>query len=492
MEFLAALLIAVSPADPEPRALDIGTAVRLALLRSEAVAIAHADVERARTEQARAFSEWLPRADAALSYDRTLASEYENLVIPTVPAEENPFALLPFGRANAWRAGLSVSENLFAGGSTLARQRIADAARRSAEVGLESARAQAALDVADAYYDVILGEELVRVAEESVAQADLTAKHVGLAVKEGTLPDFDLLRARVALKNQQPRLIRARADVRSAWLRLKQSLDIPLDEDVKLTSSLDAAPIDFGIGAPPPGMERAPLRQAREVRAQSDAAADIAWSQHLPRVDVNMSYGYVAYPDEILPAFPDIRDNWTVGVILQLPLFNGFRTTADVDRAHADVATATASLRQTAELAAVDLRIAHQDLIAAEAAHAATAGVVEEARAGLEIARLRLAEGLATILEVRDAQLLREQAEVNRAAAARDLQLARVRVALFPSLPTSSASFLQAGAAGDAPSSRSSPSNSFTSSTSTAVGASGAPFPIAGTLNGQVINATPP
>jgi hypothetical protein len=53
-------------------------------------------------------------------------------------------------------------------------------------------------------------------------------------------------------------------------------------------------------------------------------------------------------------------------------------------------------------------------------------------------------------LELSDARLLLEQAQLNRATAGRALQLARLRAALLPELPLGTASSAQFGSSGSA------------------------------------------
>jgi outer membrane protein TolC len=60
---------------------------------------------------------------------------------------------------------------------------------------------------------------------------------------------------------------------------------------------------------------------------------------------------------------------------------------------------------------------------------------VQQATRAYEIAELRYSEGVSTQLELTDARLLLQQAQSNRAQAARDVQVARVRLALLPDLP---------------------------------------------------------
>ena len=80
-------------------------------------------------------------------------------------------------------------------------------------------------------------------------------------------------------------------------------------------------------------------------------------------------------------------------------------------------------------------RSAWAELIAARAAWEATAGTVQQATRAYEIADVRYRAGVSTQLELSDSRLLLQQADANRALAARDLQVARARVALLPELP---------------------------------------------------------
>jgi outer membrane protein TolC len=163
-----------------------------------------------------------------------------------------------------------------------------------------------------------------------------------------------------------------------------------------------------------------------------------------------MNYGLVAYPEPPFPGYEELRNNWTVGLALQIPLFTGFRITGDVEYAQADLAEARARLKQAEELSRLDSRQIQEQLETAEAALRASVGVVEQARKARGIAEIRYQEGISTQLELSDAQLLLDQAEANRARAARDLQVARVRAALIDHLPAGAGGGAGGGFAGAA------------------------------------------
>jgi outer membrane protein TolC len=85
----------------------------------------------------------------------------------------------------------------------------------------------------------------------------------------------------------------------------------------------------------------------------------------------------------------------------------------------------------------VDARNAFIQLEAAQAGWEASAGTVEQAARAYQIAELRYREGISTQTELLDSRIQLQEAQASRARAARDLQVAKVRLALLPALPIS-------------------------------------------------------
>jgi outer membrane protein TolC len=190
-------------------------------------------------------------------------------------------------------------------------------------------------------------------------------------------------------------------------------------------------------GVPDAGGERAPVQQAEAALRISRSSLSIARSQLFPSINASASYGWSSYPSSVLPEVD--TDEWyrnvSAGFTLYVPIFNGGRMRGDLIAASADVAEAQARMEQTKELIDLDTEDALLELQAAEAEWDATRGTVEQAQRAYEIAELRYQEGVSTQLELADARLLLQRALANRALAARDLQIARIRVALLPALP---------------------------------------------------------
>jgi outer membrane protein TolC len=461
------------------RQLSLQEALTLAEGESETVGIARADVARAEGERRRARSGYYPQLNGLASYQRTLQSQFsafqEDTEEPSGPpppqcsafvpqpgtveqrldslesavacaSNADPFAQfseLPFGRANTFRFGLSFSQVLFTGGRLKGQTQSASAGVRSAEFGLTSARAQLLLDVTSAYYDASLANRLVTIAEETLRQADTTLSQTQLSRQVGNQSEFDLLRARVTRDNQRPVVIQRRSERDLAHYRLKQLLNLPLEQPLDLTTGLgeaalatapevDALMETLGDTA---GAVRLPVRQAEEGVQSQQGQLRVARAQRWPQVTLYSDYAQLGYPDNVDPFSPDYLSDWTVTLGAQVPIFTGGRIKGDVAVANANLQQAQLRLQQTRERAEVDARNADLQLASAVAAWEASAGTEEQAGRAYQIAEVRYREGLSTQTELNDSRIQLAQAQVTRAQAARDLQIARMRLALLPALP---------------------------------------------------------
>ena len=466
------------------RSLSLEDALALARPASEPVGLAAAAVTRARGEVYQARSGFFPQLTGSASFSRLIKSQFEGFASrdsssgparptscerffadPSQPigarvdslekAVECATALdpfgdlgsLPFGRANTYNLGLSLSQSLFSGGRVTGQLRAASAGRRSAEIGLTSAEAELTLNVVQAYFDASLADQLLAIARSALDQADTTLKQTELQRAVGTAPEFDLLRARVTRDNQRAAAIQRESDRDLAHLRLKQLLELPSGSTLVLTTALDdsalaAAPsLAFLLASAPDTVSdhRAGVRQAAEAVAARRALLGVARAQHLPEVSLTSAYGRVAYPRSGIPSWGDFLTNWSVAVGLSVPLFTGGRITGDKLVASANLEEARLRLRQTAEFAELDAQSSARQLRTAQEALRASEGTAAQAERAYRIAEVRYTEGLSTQTELLDARLALAVARGNRAQASRDAQVARVRMALLANLPLAGA-----------------------------------------------------
>lgn len=435
---LAAVFLAIGIAlSQEPRPLSIEEALRIAAVASEQVELADAGVTRASGSVWTARSGYLPSVSASAGWQHTFASEYDEIF--DVPGGGGGIDL-PFGKPDAWRVDLSASQLLFGGGRVRAQAKIARAALASARMSVESERASAVLAAAEAYYDVVLAERLVQIAAATQAQAETALEHARLGAEVGRTAEFDVLRAGAEVEAQRVTVIQQRRGLEIARLRLGQLLDLegPLD----LTSSLETDVAETaaevaGVGAAGEAGDRLAVRLGEQTVRMAEAGIVAARSSWFPQVSLAGSIGWVSYPDTVLPPVEpeQWRDNIGAGLQVSLPIFSGGRLWGGLLDARAGRHEARTRLEQARELAELDTADARSALASALAQWEAAGATVEQAERAYAIAEVRFAEGVSTQSELVDARLLQQQARASRARAARDLQVARIRIALLAALP---------------------------------------------------------
>ncbi len=474
-------------------ALSLDEALRLASGASEQVALARAGEQRARGQQFQARSALLPQVSSTINWQKQLQNQFA--AIASRSSGDNSTGgtggsdttsgnggTASFTRIFAseynFNLGLSASQPIYTGGRATANIRAARAGRESAEIGITAAQAQVQLDVTQAYYDALLADRLLTIADSSLVQSERTLRQVQLTRSVGTTSEFELIRAQVTRDNQRPGWLQARTTRELAYLRLRQLLNLDTDRVVTLTDSIVESPLTpAALPAAPvttvnvvasevlaldPAVQarvartlaasdtsvirRAPVRQALKGVEIAQQQLKATRAQRIPSIAATTNYQRLAYPTGVLPtSLNDFFPNWTVGIGLSYPIFTGGRVRGDILAAEASVMEARQRLRQAEEGAALDARSSAARLSEAEATWQASVGTAEQAQRAYSIAEVRFREGISTQLELSETRVQLQQALANRARAARDLQVARKRLELLRDLPLTSGSTTPTG-----------------------------------------------
>ena len=407
---------ALSLAEAESRALSLGPDV--ALVRERMVE-AEAEVRRIR---AGAF----PVASANLTYNRAIRTLFDGLFDAPSNGEGNgednggnPFADLPFGRANTWIAGIRVAQPLYAAGRVSIGLDIADRVRTALQLELEETEAEVRLGVREAYLQAVFADLLVAITDEAWVLADQQLQRVQGFRDQGIAADLDVLTARVERDNLDPRRIEAKSAAALARLDLLRRVQLPATTVLELTTPLEAELIPIDLAELQQALELRPLLQASETRIRiEEEQVRLARSGYRPTAGAFLDLGWQAFPASVFPGSGATwREDWSAGFQISVPLFNGFGTRAEIEGARSGVRQAELDDTRLREGLAVEFASTISALESARAQVEARGGTVEEARRALELAELRFSAGSATALELSNTRLLLQQAQVNQAEA---------------------------------------------------------------------------
>ncbi len=250
---------------------------------------------------------------------------------------------------------------------------------------------------------------LLTIANESrvaAAEAELKAAQAlyQLAVDQetaGLVPNIDTLRARVQLQTQQSVLIQAQNDLEKQRIALARVIGLPVRQKFRLVNRVPYRPLPEAevANAYERALQTRPDYQAAlaSLRA-AQYTRESAWKQRLPSIGVSVDYGVLGFtPSSLAP-------NWTAAANLAIPIFQGGKVEADVERANAvlkerqaQVDNLRGSIEQDIQNALLDLKAA------AEQVEVATTGL-DYARQTLEQSQDRFAAGVTNNVEVIQAQ----------------------------------------------------------------------------------------
>ena len=518
---LATMLPALSGAQsskPAARPLTLDDAFRLAEPSSDDVRIAQNAVTRAKGQYLQTRASVLPQLTASANYSHTIQNQFAaitkrfakpvdpNAPRDTTPQASNPISIL-FASPNTITLGLQASQPLYLDGRFQLANRVAKANEDVYKYGLRTARAKLRYDIASAYFDAVIANKFLQIAESSLVQTERTLRQTTLQRQVGTVAEYDLLRSRVAVDAQRPLLIQAQQNSDIATLQLKQLLNLPLTEPVTLTTpiqdadmqkALDVARMDndarpnAGSGLSTSGPMTMPTLNPRDTSPDSRSAVQQAQAllevqkgalrqaqlAQVPVLNLTTNYQRFAYPSngDIVPrTLADFYPAWTVGLGFTVPIWTSGRISGDKMVARANVADAEARVHQGQRAASLDVQLALKSLEQAEANWVASIGTEEQADKALRIAEVRYQNGISTQLELSDIRNLLIQSQANRLSAAKALQLARLRITLLRDLPLGSGAGAATAAAGgsSAQSGASSSTTTTTPTTSTAGSSTG-------------------
>ncbi len=206
--------------------LSRGEAVEQALRQNSAILKGKADLRASYGIEIQLRSVALPQFTASGAYN----AEAESL-IESFPLPEPYSSYIHFPTQN-WNADVKVQQSIYQGGRLTSAFRSAKLTRQQALLNYQTVLADTLLSVRVAYDDVLVAAQQITVNESSVKLLTRELDDVKRRFDAGTVPQFDVLRARVELANERPHLIQARIAYRIGKNNLLNLLGVNLTKTI--------------------------------------------------------------------------------------------------------------------------------------------------------------------------------------------------------------------------------------------------------------------
>ena len=407
---------------PPANTFTLKQAIDQALANYPAVRAALERVAAARGGVSLAFTSYLPHANTLWQSNRATANNIFGLLLPqSVISPITGPVLSSTSNQSVWgsAAGVLFSWEPVDFGYRRAAVNAARASEVKSAAELSVTRLDVAVAATEAFLTLRAAKQTVQAAQADVDRREVLAKSVHVLVTNELRPGADASRADAELARARTVLARAQQQQEVSRAVLADFLGLAGTEvDVQPGPLLDAPP----ESTPPAPMILAhPVAVAQQARIDEVRAREhVLDRSYYPRFDLQSTVfgrGSGANPDGSFATGSNglglERSNWAVGITVSFPLFDIFSIRARKRIEGSSERAEAARYDQTIQDLTGQLAQAKAALEGARQVAANTPVELQAARDTETQARARYQAGLATIVEVAEAQGLLVQADID-------------------------------------------------------------------------------
>lgn len=332
----------------------------------------------------------------AVTADYTRVAPIQELAFPGFGS----FVLSP---ANNYDAHVSLLQTVYDFGKRKAGVAVSESGVRSAADARRALRTSITVQTLRAFYAVILLERSVQVQDQQIRALDEHLLMTQRRVESGSATDFDALSTTVRVAQAQSQRVDLQRSLTDQQVTMRRLLGLPWDAPVSpsgvfleqpVRESIDSLLARAARGRPDLVTASDQLETAR-LQAEAAALGD------MPSLRLHAAYGL---RNGFEPNLNAIRGNWSAGVTMDLPVFNGYQTSSRREEAEASLRAADQHWKDLHRSAEAEVRQAYAAVQSAHDKIEVTNLQLTQAERAVENARVRYQSGAGTNLDVLDAE----------------------------------------------------------------------------------------
>lgn len=398
--------------------LSLEQAVDLAVARNLRVKASAADAKTMASMQREALAPFWPQ----LSANGYFASQRMAPSVYTSAGNTMARNYQVFNADQTRDVNLTAMYSLFAGGRDYYNYKAAGHRAEAGRQMLRGAEVEAAMQARLDYLAVLRETENLRVTDDLLRQVDERLRLTREQFDAGRVPRYYVLRDEAERANAAQMQAMTRSRLEQALVALKTTLGVDLASDVGVADRLAYAPLTVSIeDGIREATERQPeIRAAVKQREAAESEVRAAYGTYFPQVSVSYMYDWAWMKNKNEPRAGD--DGHSVGVVVTLPLFDGFNRENAVKTAQSRLERAVQGEGLVRQQIARDVSQAAFMLAAAEKAVEASESGLRQAEEEYRVVNERFQAGRGIQLELLDAQVTLTRARFNAVNALSDFQ----------------------------------------------------------------------
>ncbi len=391
--------------------MTLSQGLKLATENSRLIKIASRGRDISSADVSIAFSRYLPSVNASLG--QTFLANQPIGILGGLTAPEANRSSLSYG--------VDVHQDIYDFGGRSSRYQAASTALDVAALNINRVKNIVALDFIIAYFDLLEVEKMELVGDREVERLICHLSMARSMYKEGVISRNDLLQAEVRLSDAQQRLLTT-TNLRSVNAsRINNILSLPLKNVVRVAdvagepryeADLDKA---WEIAE----KQRVELKTTDRELKINELDRTARKSEYFPKIFAEGGYNYTENHYMVH------EDNWTLILGLNLNIFNGGSTKAEVAKIDSQREQLLEQRQKLADDIKLDVEKSWLDIQNATERINVTRDAVKQGEENLKINKSRYREGVGTSTDVLDAITLLTIAETNACRAEYELRRAQ-------------------------------------------------------------------
>jgi outer membrane protein len=334
---------------------------------------------------------------------------------------------------NSTSIGVNAKALLYDFGASPFRYKALGKAFEAAKFDSLSSMASLILSAKTAYFNYLLSQQLLAVNQDAMKQANLHFDQATILFKVGKTAQIEVTKARVDVANAEVNIIHAKNTVDLAKVQMDVVVGAPLKDPLVLIDTLgaleDSLTLDEALTT---ALQKRPeINSWRTDVESAKLSLKAARAAYLPSLSAsgNVGWGSGDYGSIHGPDFSN-APNWSVGVGLSVPIYNGGALHASVEQADATLQQSLAQLE--AKQLAVSQEVKQYFLKEKEAQQriGATKTLIEQAQESLKLSQERFRAGVAFSIEITDAEVTLASARASNVQALFDYHIAHANLLL--------------------------------------------------------------
>ena len=419
-----------------PRELSLDDAIRIGKENSRTLRISELKVEAASAKTSEARAAMLPSLKFEGSYKRQSDITPFALPLPGLPA---PVTISP-DIPNVYNLKVGLQQPLFTGFKLRSNARAAERLAGASEADRQGSESDLALNVTTAYWMLYQAIETRKSVDDNVDRLMSYLSDTQNLMKAGMATRNDLLKIQVQLSNAKLSQIDAANDVEVAVMNLNNTMGLPLETSIHLTSVPTTARDKDQDSTRVSGTTPTPLLVDMAMKSRPDllgmnyrveaarSSVTAAQGSWWPQIALTANYFYNRPNQRFLPQQDEFKGTWEVGVAMQFDIWNWGTTLFQTEQARSQLQQNEYLLAQMKDNAALEVK---RDQLGVERASNrvdVAREAIEQAEENSRSTNEKYKNGLATSTDLLDASLALLQAKTNYTGALVEHELALARL----------------------------------------------------------------